>query len=495
MVRKVKLYTKVDWEREEPILPSASLGVEKYREHARRDYARLIHSPSFRRLQGKTQLFPSHESDFFRNRLTHSLEVAQIAKSIAIRLNSNLEMFRRNPINLDLVEFAGLAHDLGHPPFGHNGESTLDSLMLRYGGFEGNAQTLRLLARIEKKATTEFPRLSQKPIAVRNGQDLRLGLNLSHRSLASILKYDRAIPETKSARESQQLEKKPVKGYYHSEKSLVERIKEKVCPGYAGKFKTIECDIMDIADDIAYSTYDLEDAFKARFLSPLTMMATDDAFKERIAKKVRESIAGKSEKFAEEIDSFASSDVNNILGEIFEPLLRIEPSTRDRLSEGITPAELSYRISTHTAASSNELAENGFLRTSFTSELVGKFIRGISAEINEEYPAMSRINIDIATLKKIETLKHFVFELLILSPMLKIAEKRGDQIIRTLFESFMSDSKLLPADWREMYETIDSESWQARVVCDYIAGMTDRYCVEMYARLTSENPITIWKPH
>ncbi len=108
---------------------------------------------------------------------------------------------------------------------------------------------------------------------------------------------------------------------------------------------------------------------------------------------------------------------------------------------------------------------------------------------------MSRINIDIATLKKIETLKHFVFELLILSPMLKIAEKRGDQIIRTLFESFMSDSKLLPADWREMYETIDSESWQARVVCDYIAGMTDRYCVEMYARLTSENPITIWKPH
>ena len=109
------LYRKDDWNRECPIDDDAP-----YRSPSRRDYARLLHSPAFRRLQGKTQLFPSVESDFFRNRLTHSLEVAQIAKSIALRLNDS--HFKDDQIDTDLVETAALAHDLGHPPFGHNGE-------------------------------------------------------------------------------------------------------------------------------------------------------------------------------------------------------------------------------------------------------------------------------------------------------------------------------------------------------------------------------------
>src|ERR1700734_2713281 len=94
---------------------------ESYRSPWRRDYSRVVHSAAFRRLQGKTQLFPGHESDFFRNRLTHSLEVAQVAKTIALRINATNDYFRENPIDLDIVETAGLAHDLGHPPFGHNG--------------------------------------------------------------------------------------------------------------------------------------------------------------------------------------------------------------------------------------------------------------------------------------------------------------------------------------------------------------------------------------
>src|ERR1700754_2120350 len=116
---------------------------EEYRSPFRRDYARIVHAPAFRRLQRKTQLFPGFESDFFRNRLTHSLEVAQIAKSIAIKLNAQESDFfdEVGKIDTDLVEIAGLAHDLGHPPFGHNGEYALDRCMLRYGGFEGNAQT------------------------------------------------------------------------------------------------------------------------------------------------------------------------------------------------------------------------------------------------------------------------------------------------------------------------------------------------------------------
>ena len=127
------LYTDLDRERE-----VAVEGESAYRCAFRRDYARLLHCPAFRRLQGKTQLFPSVEHDFFRNRLTHSLEVAQIAKSIALRLNHHHSYFVDNPIDLDLVETAALAHDLGHPPFGHDGERALDDCMKKRGGFEGN---------------------------------------------------------------------------------------------------------------------------------------------------------------------------------------------------------------------------------------------------------------------------------------------------------------------------------------------------------------------
>ena len=119
-------------------------GTKEYRSDFRRDYARLVHSPGFRRLQGKTQLFPWAETDFFRNRLTHSIEVAQIAKTIALKLNKAHDYFKKNNIDTDLVEFAALAHDIGHPPFGHTGEKILDGLMEKYGGFEGNAQKILL---------------------------------------------------------------------------------------------------------------------------------------------------------------------------------------------------------------------------------------------------------------------------------------------------------------------------------------------------------------
>ena len=232
----------------------------------RRDYARLLHAPSFRRLQGKTQLYPGNESDFFRNRLTHSLEVAQIAKSIAITIN---EKYKNKNIYIepDICEFAGLAHDLGHPPFGHQGERALDECMRDFGGFEGNAQTLRILSRIEKKIKNE-DRIE--------GKEFRHGLNLTYRALASILKYDNEIPFCKNKRKESE-KNKPVKGYYATESDLVSKIKANVVGAdYIGKFKTIECQIMDIADDIAYSTFDLEDGFKAGFYHPMDLLNLDN---------------------------------------------------------------------------------------------------------------------------------------------------------------------------------------------------------------------------
>ena len=168
------LYGEGDREREYPIDDDAP-----HRSAFRRDYARILHSPAFRRLQGKTQLFPSVEHDFFRNRLTHSLEVAQIAKSIALRLNDRDSYFRACPIDTDIVETAALAHDLGHPPFGHNGERALDDCMKERGGFEGNAQSLRILSKLGKKEPQRFP---------------EVGLNLTYRTLAAVLKYDSVIP-------------------------------------------------------------------------------------------------------------------------------------------------------------------------------------------------------------------------------------------------------------------------------------------------------------
>lgn len=244
-----KLYKDSDNRRCKKEEEEQSLGRTPFR----RDFGRLLHSPAFRRLQGKTQLFPGHESDFFRNRLTHSLEVAQIAKGIAQMLNQSDQHFENNQIDLDLVEFAGLAHDLGHPPFGHNGEKALDDCMKSFGGFEGNAQTLRILSRVEKKVFGKEPDPEDICGITVKGQDLRLGLNLTYRSLAAVLKYDRKIPMNRKPKQGL------VKGYYSSEESLVKAIKKNVGTPSAEKaaFKTLECQIMDIADDIAYSTYDL----------------------------------------------------------------------------------------------------------------------------------------------------------------------------------------------------------------------------------------------
>jgi dGTPase len=251
-----KLYNQNDYIR----LNGAS-GVDNGRECGwtpfKKDYARLLHAPSFRRLQGKTQLYPGNESDFFRNRLTHSLEVAQIACGIALILNEKYkDDLQDEAIDLDLVQFAAIAHDLGHPPFGHNGEKALDDLMKQYGGFEGNAQTLRILTSVERKL-----------VRTEDGDCDEFGLNLTYRALAAVLKYDTPIALKRDKHEGIS------KGYYQCEAKLVKAIKQAVAPNYTGeKFKTIECSIMDLADDIAYSTYDLEDSLHANFVSPLSLL-------------------------------------------------------------------------------------------------------------------------------------------------------------------------------------------------------------------------------
>lgn len=459
-----------------------------YRSSFRIDYSRLVHSPAFRRLQGKTQLYPANENDFFRNRLTHSIEVAQVAKSIALKINKNYSRRQKNKIDIDcdLIEFAALAHDIGHPPFGHQGEEALDELMRNFGGFEGNAQTLRILTRIEKKKYDKSSTLWDQR---------RYGLNLTSRAILSVLKYDNIIPFSEVQRKEYADKLKtiiePVKGYYSSEISIVEEAKENVLNKYkvqAGEFKTIECYIMDVADDIAYSTYDLEDTLKAKFCNPFDIVFANAALLVKISKIVSKKLAQKvTEKTVADIlyDLFISQFP------LHTNVLNKSKKIKNQNLEDVIRfgASLAYQ-------NSIQLASDGYLRTEFTSNLVNDFIDGIEIVENKECLALSKVKLNAETRLRVEVLKRFNFEVNIMSPRLRIAAFRGKEIINKIFDTLTKDGGylLMPDDYRSLYEIASSESDKKRIVCDFIAGMTDRYCIEFYARLTSENPETIFKP-
>ncbi len=455
---------------------------ESYRSEFWRDYARLLHSPSFRRLTGKTQLFPNNESDFFRNRLTHSLEVAQVAKSIARKINHEHSL----SIDEDLISFAALAHDLGHPPFGHQGEEALDECMREYGGFEGNAQTLRLITKIEKKLVDEefLSGIDNKK------NDIRKGLNLTLRSIASILKYDTVIPFSLKEREEYHKlrnEKiKPVKGFYKSEEPIVNEIREKLLSSnYGLKFKTLECSIMDIADDIAYCNYDLEDSFKANFLTPIDLLYPKPALLERVVKSVnsRTSLNLNADAISEVLISIFGGILNST-EEIDK--IKITDDNKD---------EIIYFHVGNAYRSSQNIASNGSFRTQFTSRLVGKFIRKVSVQVDKENPILSRATLDDEIRVEIEVLKTLIYESQILSPKLKIAELRGKEIVKKIFDTINGENgfQLLPKDYQEIYLQVDDLA-KPRVICDFVAGMTNKYAISFYGRLTSENPETIFKP-
>lgn len=437
-----------------------------YRRPFGRDYSRIIHSASFRRQQGKTQVFPGHESDFFRNRLTHSLEVAQIAEGIADRLNHDYAAeLIHGPISARLCAAAGLVHDIGHPPFGHNGERALDEKMKGFGGFEGNAQTLRILARLEKKW--------RYPTPIDN--DDRAGMNLCYRTLGAVLKYDNPIPNVREK------DADLAKGYYISEQFIVDDIKQHLLRGTPspeqGEFKTLECAIMDLADDIAYSVYDLEDCLKAGFLTPASILASDDTVLAPVAAKV-----GKALK-----KSFTSQDVLATLVDIFGAIVPLyDESSKD---EVLLVIEAMKR--------SKKLSADSYRRTELSSSLVHEFIKGVRFEYNGECPALSKVWFDEETHRKVEVLKRYTYNAIISSSRVKLGEYRGTQLVSDIFDALFNKREghmLMPDDVRERYlGYAGDEGKQARTVCDFIAGMTDRYAMEFWARLNSDGAESMFK--
>lgn len=379
-----------------------------------RDYTRIMYSSSFRRLQGKMQLLGIKNDQFFRNRLTHSLEVAQIARSIA-------EILHYDRKELYVVEAGALAHDLGNPPFGHAGERCLNKLFLDVGGFEGNAQTLRKLTTIEKK------------------QAGFLGLNLTYRSLFAVVKYYRKFDRLGSDKQ---------KFIYDDDYEML----QKVVLGHGVTLRTLDVQIVDIADEIAYAAHDLEDGLRVK------------------AYTIDEILHDFQEKYGKEHK------------ECYQKLENIVKSVRRQLESGngiVESSQYSKLFRQELASRLINLAVNDIGLVPVKPETAAK--TGTKYEYELGFTTYGAL---------IRGLKDVVFKCINHNDEVYHYEQRGLQVIRFLTDLYTKEVMYLPPEYRaeelmnqfEELKTKDRNRLQKRLVCDYIAGMMDSYAISTYEK-------------
>jgi dGTPase len=413
------------------------------------DYARIVHSGSFRRLQGKTQILNLGDSDFYRTRLTHSLEVAQIAGSIARQLEGKYEGHeaREYVPPLSLIQSAGFSHDLGHPPFGHGGEVALNYCMRDLGGFEGNGHTLRILARLENFSAAH-------------------GSDLSRRAMLAILKYPApfsraanpkivpALYETAtSIRTLDTKVCKPPKCYFDSENDIVDWILKPLSKTDRDEFqacdpvdkkhgkprhKSFDCSIMDVSDDIAYGVHDLEDAIALGLIR-------ESHFRQHVSEAV------------------------------CAPFL-------DALKQKY-PGEAANNVYDRFVA---QIFGSGKERKHFISRLVHHFVTNIEIEtVPELQNPLIRYRAVLRQPQRLflSALQSLVVEKVIRTPNVQHLEFKGQKMVVSVFEALCSDpGSLLPEDERQTYDLSGKDQ---RVICDYVAGMTDEFLLKTYDRLFS----------
>ena len=387
---------------------------QDYRSVFQQDLGRILFTGAFRRLQAKTQVFQAGEYDFYRTRLTHSLDVASVAESISVWLKSHSPGVG---VDRHLVEGICLAHDIGHPPFGHAGERVLNELMGPYGGFEGNAQTLRILTR-----------------TIYSNVESRGGMSPSRALLDGVLKYKRLYRDRGTSTHH---------FIYDDQAEILE-----FCFGGAdlasrlghpdvNSFRSLECQIMDLADDIAYSCFDIVDGYNARFLTPARLQAW----------------RGRNE-----------SSLDEDRRKHLEALIAM-------MTEGKVEARMNRVI--------GELIQSATLRP--TENFMSSRTRRHAYKIAIEPLAESRINLH----------KILARELVFGSSELQQMEFKGGRLLRqlgqTLLQNYLDTQSrpvvLVPNDVHR--EVMDSElpAGRARLLCDYVSGMTDAYALRSYKRL------------
>ncbi|NUQ82192.1 MAG: dNTP triphosphohydrolase [Bacteroidetes bacterium] len=383
-----------------------------YRTPFEMDRDRLIHTSAFRRLQAKTQVFFAGEYDFYRSRLTHSIEVAQIGRSITAFLNqTSPHLSAHFYLDAALVEAICLAHDLGHPPFGHAGERTLHTLMINQGGFEGNAQTLRLLTD-----------------TIYQDETGRKGLQPTRAFTDGVMKYKATFSEWPQPPENHFLydSQLPVREWVFAGDTA------KRSPADWNELKSIECQIMDWADDTAYSVNDIIDGAHAGFITH-----------HRVEKWAgSRSLTPREHDWIQDLLRLIGSE--DIHRQFSRKIGRFLQATRlDPVTHAHAPDSNRYRFMLH---------------------------------IDEEAQAESRLY------------KKLAVALVFRTPQLQQFEFKGDRVLRELFNAFSEQAVngkygILPVSLREGLDRAGSETDRSRLICDYLAGMTDRFAIRTYRRL------------
>jgi dGTPase len=382
------------------------------------DRDRIIYSPAFRRLQSKTQVFLSGEFDFYRTRLTHSIEVSQIGRSIVNHLNrSSDELGDGFYIDQDLVESICLAHDIGHPSFGHAGEQVLNELMGQSGGFEGNAQNLRILVDLfyRDKATW-------------------MGMNPTRAFLDGMLKYKTLFADSAKKRNHFLYDfQKDILDFVSPEVSFTSLFAdEKALNG----FKSLECRIMDWADDIAYSVHDLDDGIRAGFIS---------------TKKIRNWMEASGPELDGEDRAFLEALCGAVMDDSFSAFLArqiggfIHATTLTRRDNALAPQTNRYRFD---------------------------------------------INVTPESRKLCSLLQRLAVALVFHTPQVHQLEYKGGTILRKVFTVFEDEYvirdepgyRLLPEHYHAAILARDKDT-RRRMLCDYLSGMTDGFVIRTYKRL------------
>ena len=357
-----------------------------YRSEYQRDRDRIVHSVAFRRLEYKTQVFVNHEGDLFRTRLTHSIEVAQIARSIARELD----------LNEDLTEAISLAHDLGHTPFGHSGQDTLNACMKDYGGFEHNLQSLRVVDVLEQRYA-DFP-----------------GVNLTFETREGILKHC----SRKNAAELGDVGQRFIEGKQ---------------PG-------LEAQLANLADSIAYNNHDVDDGLRGGLIT---------------VEQLRESrlFAIQCEKVSK---MYPQLDGRRIINETVRRMIN-------------------YLVVDLIETSRDRLHDSG--------------VRSIDDVRN--YPEPILMHSDAVAKESLE-LKQFLRRNLYEHYRVLRMSKKAERVISRMFQAFMEDYRILPTQYHELSAELsdNSENRLARIVADYIAGMTDRFAINEYRRLFEPGELT-----
>jgi dGTPase len=406
-------------------------GSGDYRTAAQRDRDRLLYSSAFRRLAEVTQVVSPTAGYVFHNRLTHSQQVAQVGRRLAEKLSRvySAQLQQSEPIDPDVVESAGLAHDLGHPPFGHIAEDQLNELSKDIGGFEGNAQSFRIVTKLALHSINHR------------------GLDLTHATLAATLKY----PWFRGANE----DKAHKWGAYKSEMRDF-NFATALLPD-AG-VRTIEAELMDWADDVTYSVHDLEDFYRAGRM-PLHLLARINDARER------ESFFENAFQRREHIEDFKKR--------------------RSDLQEAFTnvivsnfPLEDAY---------TGTIEQRAGLRV-FTSNLIARYINAVKLGF---VGSSCRVEIDTGLKDEVTMLKELVWTYVIEAPALASQQYGQRTIISALFGIFFdaavshSRQKIFPAYYRERLEQAEDDDTEKRRICiDLLAGMTETQAINVYHRLT-----------